>query len=79
MNWNPWKEIKRLREELNRVKYHLGLSNMEENNLREIMVHTDQRLHAVRDVLDKIGLEEKPTSNATVKRMAQMAREALGK
>jgi len=73
---NPWKEIERLREELNMVKYHLGLSNMEENTLRDFLVLADQRLQAVRDVLDKIGLEEKPTSNATVKRMAQMAREA---
>ncbi len=79
MIWNPWKEIKRLREELNRVKYHLGLSNMEENNLRDFLVLADQRLYAVRDILDKIAVEEKPTSNSTVKRMARMAREALAK
>jgi hypothetical protein len=77
MIWNPWKEIKRLREELHMVKYHLDLATMEENTVRECWVQTDQRLHAVRDVLDKIGLEEKTTSNATVKRICRMAHEGL--
>lgn len=36
------------------------------------------RCHKAHDALDAIAAEEKPTSNATVKRMARMAREALG-
>ena len=35
------------------------------------------RCHKAHDALDAIAAEEKPTSNATVKRMARMAREAL--
>jgi hypothetical protein len=77
MIWNPWKEIAKLREELHMAKYHLRLSNMEENAVRDCWVRSDDRLHAVRDVLDRIGLEEKTTSNATVKRICQMAREGL--
>lgn len=75
--WNPWKEIKRLRGELNIAQRHLHIAQLEEKTLRDFWAKSDQRLYAVRDILDKIGLEEKPTSNATVKRMARMAREAL--
>ena len=35
------------------------------------------RCHKAHDALDAIAAEEKPTSNATVRRMARMAREAL--
>lgn len=67
MIWNPWKEIKRLRAELNgavNTIYHL------ENQLgAECQVKVS--------VLKDIIAEEKPTSNATVRRMARIAREAL--
>lgn len=75
--WNPWKEIGRLREELANANYRIKLAHLEENAVRDCWEKTDQQLSAARDVLDKIGLEEKPTSNATVSRMARMAREAL--
>ena len=77
MIWNPWKEIKRLREELNVAKYHIKMATAEETSLRELWSMADQRLSAVRNVLDQIGLEEKTTSNATVKRICNMAREGL--
>lgn len=76
---NPWKEIRRLRGELNSAQRHLHFAILEEACLREMLQSQDQRISAMRDILDKIGLEEKPTSNATVRRMANLAREALKK
>ena len=64
MIWNPWKEIKRLREIMNR------------NNA---MARDDYyTIVDLRASLHEIAAEEKPTSNATVRRMAKIAREALG-
>lgn len=65
MIWNPWKEIKRLREDLAnwRKEYGIVYSQWLDHNI------------ALQDVI----AEERPTSNATVKRMAKIAREALGK
>lgn len=63
LNWNPWKEIKRLREEID-----------QKNMMLRDDYYTIVGLHGV---LRDIAAEEKPTSNATVKRMARMAREAL--
>ena len=68
--WNPWKEIKRLRHQLSRAKHNETL------DLGEILRLLDRadKLHiGLRDII----AEEKPTSNATVKRMARMAREAI--
>lgn len=77
MIWNPWKEIKRLREELNVAKYYIRMATAEETSLRELWSMADQRLSAVRNVLDQIGLEEARTSTAAVKRICNMAREGL--
>lgn len=64
MIWNPWKEIKRLREIMDR------------NNA---MACDDYYTIAdLRAALGEIVAEEKETSNATVKRMARIARGALG-
>lgn len=64
MIWNPWKEIKRLREIMDR------------NNA---MARDDYYTIAdLRAALGEIVAEEKETSNATVKRMARIARGALG-
>lgn len=63
--WNPWKEINRLR----------GMIN-QKNMMARDDYYTIVGLHCV---LQDIAAEEKPTSNATVKRMARMAREALNK
>ena len=98
MIWNPWKEIKRLREELNLYvnmsieegrkaiflqsdKEYLqekidGLTSMDRANVEEIhrLLDRADKLHIG---LQDIAAEEKPTSNATVKRICKMAREAL--
>lgn len=84
MIWNPWKEIKRLREEvvkLNRDKDNLSAVIQEMNF--EIVRDVDE-IHRLLDRADKLNIalqdviaEEKPTSTATVKRMAAIAREGL--
>lgn len=79
MIWNPWKEIKRLREKLNMVEYHLGLSNMEENNLRDTLVQVDHRLKAAQQTLRAIAAMETPRCSNVVRKITRMAREALGK
>lgn len=84
MIWNPWKEIKRLREEvdkLNRDKDNLSAVIQEMNF--EIVRDVDE-IHRLLDRAGKLNIalqriidEEKPTSTATVKRMAAIAREGL--
>lgn len=64
MIWNPWKEIKRLRETMHR-----------NNTIARDDYYT---IADLRGALQDIASQEKPTSNATVKRMARIAREALG-
>lgn len=63
MIWNPWKEIKRLREQVDACHVHIKFLRGENNNLFAALID--------------INSQEKPTSNATVKRMAKIAREAL--
>jgi hypothetical protein len=70
MIWNPWKEIKRLRAEL---QHQTELANMWRTSTLVERKITD----GLRNELLKVVAEEKPTSNATVKRMARIAREAL--
>ena len=64
MIWNPWGEIKRLRHDLDMCS----------------AMHSDDyyTIANLRAALLAVSEEEKPTSNATVKRMAKIAREALG-
>lgn len=67
---NPWREIKRLRADL---QTQTDLTSMwRKSTLLERKV-TDE----LRNDLLWIAAEEKPTSNATVKRMAGMAREGM--
>lgn len=100
MIWNPWKEIKRLRGQVdlyNEMAMDAGQKVVFLQSDKEVLqgridalLYNDQKtveaLHATLDRADKlhIGLqdiaaEEKPTSNATVKRICKMAREALAK
>lgn len=60
---NPWKENRLLREELH-------YQSKMKNTWLDIAAKRD-------DALRRIAAEERPTSNATVKRMAKIAREAL--
>lgn len=62
MIWNPWKEIRRLRAD----NHRLSESNIDLFNMAASMSRA----------LNQIIAEEKPTSNATVKRIVRMAREA---
>ena len=98
MIWNPWKEIKRLRGQVdlyNEMAMDAGQKVVFLQSDKEVLqgridalLYNDQKtveaLHATLDRADKlhIGLqdiaaEEKPTSNATVKRICKMAREAM--
>ena len=99
MIWNPWKEIKRLRGQVdlyNEMAMDAGQKVVFLQSDKEVLqgridalLYNDQKtveaLHATLDRADKlhIGLldiiaEERPTSNATVRRMARIARTALG-
>lgn len=74
MIWNPWKEIKRLRADIERI--HETWRERNEKTLHLLHSSDDARLE-LRNALQHIAAEEKPTSNATVKRMAKIARGAL--
>ena len=99
MIWNPWKEIKRLRGQVDlyvNMSFEEGrkamfrqsdidylqekidvLTGMDRANVEEIhrLLDRADKLHIG---LQDIAAEEKPTSNATVRRMARIARTALG-
>ena len=101
MIWNPWKEIKRLRDQVdlyvnmafeegrkaNYLKFENEYLQEKIDKLSSVDPTSVDAFHAsIMDRNDKllIGLqaiiaEEKPTSNATVKRICKMAREALAK
>ncbi len=70
MIWNPWKEIKRLREEIE-------LRIRQAHEWAELSDELFERLDAKDRILLAIISEEKPTSNSTVKRIIRMAREAM--
>jgi len=93
MIWNPWKEIKRLRDQV-------GACMVVEDNLRNWLAHEQRHTAELKKSRDAYGktidrhenellnmsntllaiiAEEKPTSNATVKRICKIAREALAK
>jgi hypothetical protein len=85
MIWNPWKEIKRLREKLSSYKNIIDedtniISGLRGRLEKDTSIISDLYEHGqyIRCILEQIAAEEKPTSNATVKRMAKIAREALG-
>ena len=62
---NPWKRITELEDQI--------------ADLLDQMAQYDIEIGGLLDALDDIAAEEKPTSNATVKRMARIARDAMEK
>lgn len=62
---NPWKRIADLEERI--------------ADLLDRMAEYDIEIGGLLDALDDIVAEERPTSNATVRRMARIAREAMEK
>ena len=91
MIWNPWKEIRRLREEMTQRD---AVLDQQAERIHELMVkldavsHSDKmmaeqylilldRAEKLNMALQRVASEEKPTSNATVKRMARIARDGL--
>lgn len=72
MIWNPWKEIKWLRG-------LLDVQHERADNLQNLSITRAARVIKLENALLAIAAEEKPTSNATVKRICKMAREALAK
>lgn len=66
-----WRTIKNLRRELEVTRQ---IADMWKDSVRL----RDEEITDLSDALKRIAAEEKPTSNSTVKRMAQMAREVLG-
>ena len=88
MIWNPWKEIKRLRGQVdfyNEMAMDAGQKVVFLQSDKEVLQRKMDAFHA--SIMDRnekllIGLqaiaaEEKPTSNATVKRICKIAREAM--
>lgn len=77
MIWNPWREIKRLREQ---VTLYSNMTLEECYRARYLESHVeyrDRRIKILEKSLVDIAAEEKPTSSGVVKRMAAMAREGL--
>jgi hypothetical protein len=93
MIWNPWKKNRILRERAEKYFNMAGDLNLDRDALSEVIqemkrdVERDKkqinlladRLLKFSIALQRIADEEKPTSNATVKRMAAIAREGLNK
>ena len=79
MIWNPWKEIKRLRGELEERKSKIDALRRYGRDMQEEVYRLLNRADKLNIGLQHVIAEERPTSNATVKRMAKIAREALGK
>jgi hypothetical protein len=89
MIWNPWKEIKRLRERAEKYFNMTGELSRYRDTLLEVIQEMKRdaerdknnpladRFHKFSIALQRIADEEKPSSNATVKRMAAIAREGL--
>ena len=76
MIWNPWKAL-RNEQERNIAAHHELIRQIVQLNDEIETVHLDcvKLENALRLVID----QEKPTSNSTVKRMANIAREGLFK
>ena len=74
MIWNPWKALRIERDENIAARHELIRQIVQLNDEIEV-VHLDcvKLEDALRLVID----QEKPTSNSTVKRMANIAREGL--
>ena len=86
MIWNPWKKIKFLEDCIKDDMEHLRAQSEEINALKKsrdaygkTIDRHEKELVNMSNALLAIIAEERPTSNATVKRMARIARTALGK
>ncbi len=91
MIWNPWKEIKRLREEIAIKDVVLdmrladwvtadALADQKQKRIYEIAEERDNARRDNRWYLDnmrQIAAQQKPTSNATVKRICGIAQQVL--
>jgi uncharacterized coiled-coil DUF342 family protein len=76
---NPWKEIRRQRGELEERKNKIDALRRYGRDMQEEVYRLLNRADKLNIGLQDIIAEERPTSNATVKRMAKIAREALKK
>jgi len=77
MIWNPWKEIKRLRNKLDVEASWFYASESHNTDLQREVRRLMDRSNKLNIALQNIIAEEKPTSNATVKRIVRIAREGL--
>jgi phosphoenolpyruvate-protein kinase (PTS system EI component) len=91
MIWNPWKEIAKLREEIATKDAVLemrladwqradDLATQKQKRIFEIAKERDNALEDNEYYLRnfrQIAAEEKPTSNATVKRICKIAQEVM--
>lgn len=77
----PWTKLKReidiLRRDLAIVRADRDYYRRVCDLVEELNTEISQKHAYYNNVLTTIAAEERPTSNATVKRMARMAREAL--
>ena len=83
---NPWRKIKFLEDCIKDDMEHLRAQSEEINALKEkLSMHGAlargdyYEIADLNEALLDIIAEERPTSNATVRRMARIARTALGK
>jgi hypothetical protein len=79
MIWNPWKEIRRLRKKLDVEAGWFYASERHNTDLQGEVRRLMDRSNKLNTALQDIVAEEKPTSNATVKRIVRIAREGLRK
>ena len=91
MIWNPWKEIAKLREEIatKDAVLEMRLADWERTDDLSVKLQKDldaanKQLYVARkneewdiEHIRRIVAEEKPTSNATVKRICGIAQEVL--
>ena len=88
---NPWKEIKRLREEIATKDAVLEMRLADWERADDLATQKQKRIFEIAEERDnaredneyylkhfrRIAAEEKPTSNATVKRICKIANEVL--
>jgi len=79
MIWNPWREIARLKSYMDAQSNEIGRLTAERDSFRSSFGDVCHEKDVLVDRLELILAEERLTSNATVRRMAKIAREALGK
>jgi len=79
MIWNPWKEIKRLREQVTLYSNMVIQECYRARFLESDVEYRDRRIKILEKSLVDIAAEEKPISSGVVKRMAAMAREGLNR